>query len=507
MSTTTSAMASTLALDMALDVALDVASDVPLDAVSDVALDVASAMASTTDESAMDTATDMSAAAVGIPGPTDDVVLFYDGVDPDNMESAVAIAKIVVHRGGKMHFVVTGRPLDTRRAPGIMKDGKFVFTLDGKFCQVEPKEIGKYVVQSPSEVYNPEEAQLLLGLYAVHVRRIMKKFGLAEGTHYEIYDGGVAKLAGISHIVHVLEWMRDFGGTSYAGKDLETFDFAAHFSTTNGKIITSREYNEFKEGWCDLSEELRPVIFNNIATAPPDNLRKLRHLNDLWETLRKNPGKIEFYGAGPATAIAETPPDIAHRVSVFHAMSGTFGGEENLLGVCFNDGVDPSALKQISSDSIFFPGAKTFLTTSDAAKCKSGAFTLTVEEFRMIGKPVEMQDLHDLRSLWVEVSGGRITPMFDLIPLLPPSLFIPSGSIVEVDFVFAEDEHLNSFPFKRGCIYVKPNGPPLENAEQMVFGKKYALMAEIDGRMKKIFSDFINSAFNLPVPQFHKHRS
>jgi hypothetical protein len=426
-----------------------------------------------------------------------DIVIFADGTDADNAESVVLKAGLISRKGCKLHIVITGRPFNSLWAAAIMVEGQLQFELDGEVVRVHPRDIGKYLVQSASDVYNPEEAQLLLGLYAAHLRLILIKFGLVEGTHFEIYDGGIAKYAGVSHIVYYPDQMRNFGGIPFGDPDFnfEGVDFATHFSANNGKIATFSEITDFKNRWFELSKELRPHIFRKIATAPPDHLRQLRPLSDLWTTLRENPeGEIEFYGAGPATAIAETPSDIASRVSLFQAMSGTDNGSKNLLGGCYNDLVDYDAYKAISSSS-FFPNAMILYVPTDTVKCDCGAFTLTLDEFKKVGDPAVMQDLYDIRSGWVLSNRGNDTPMFDSAAVLPVSAYFNHASITEVNIRFGDNLYQKSGPFGNKGVFLDRVGKPLTDVSQMRRGRKYAVTSSVDASMKPYFIRLLNFGF------------
>jgi hypothetical protein len=445
-----------------------------------------------------------------------------DNVDPDNAEMIVVAAVKSRRKGCVLHIFLIGRPINSLLAAAVMVDDKpLELEVDGKLVMVDkylelevngelvrilPNKLGGYLMQTASDVYNLEEGELLLGLSAMHVRFMMNELKFVEGIDYEIYNGGVAPDGGISAIIHHTEYVTHYGGVEFGapGFKINEFDFESHFAATCGQIATYSEITSFKKCWHQLPLELRPSTFRKIATAPPEAYRRMRPVDDFYELCRQNPeAKIDCFVGGPLTALAKTPQDIADRVSKVVAMSGSWNGSKNLLGVCFNNAVDmPSTIVCLTG---LFRFATILLVPTEPIKNEFNTFTFTSNEFKEIGDPKVMHYLIIMRDVWTELQRGIPQPVFDVTTLLPVETFLKHASIIEVNVEFGKNIHKIGSYFEDKGMTLHSVGEPITDKSEMEPGKVYAVMDNVKPSMKLAFTDYLMAICSELGPPITHH--
>jgi inosine-uridine nucleoside N-ribohydrolase len=377
-----------------------------------------------------------------------------DRPDPDNF--AALLVRLGQRRSKRhnktnpLHVVLVGRRFSSKLSPavlnaetGLMEIEVWEKEKEAKIVSVEPKEIGKYVKQAAweAECWDEDEEELLMGLYAAHVRACLHDF--VEGDEYLLYHGGVARLAGLSSAVHSLdfEFLRD--------PKCESFD-----------LTPAADLASFNQTWRSMTEEERADHFLARACAPSEEQTKLLHLTAFTRFCMARPNvPIKLTVASPLTAVATTfknKPALAERVAYVAAMSGAWDGSQNLLGTCFNNAVDYEASKTCFGGDLFpnlFPNARILLVPTET--CKMGPFALSAETIRSLTtqQNATQTQTHTQKAMadgveqWTGLKRGVPQALFDVVTLFPLTTFVAHAAIVPVKVTFGKNK------YAEGTIY------------------------------------------------------
>ena len=315
------------------------------------------------------------------------VVLFIDAPDPDNPAAAVALWKHVLEKkrcGGHLHLVLTGRPVNLRTGKSRRQGG------------VVLKEA---LVRQEWETSVPEHAVRVLEDSAARISNYLKRSGVPSSS-FTVYDGGVAREAPLSDVVHDWDFIFD-------RKDIVT-----EREADRGELLEPSEYHTLVARYSELNEDEREHTFlsllRNYDLTPLDSLRA--RLGKPWS------GKITIFLGGPATALVKLfkgRQDLCSKVALFYAMFGSLSpGRETLLANQFNAACDLPAAREVFVDGLF-PHVTARLVTTETAK--QPMFVLSAQEMEKRGVA---EHVVKLQRLWESTHGGRAQPMFDVLPVM-----------------------------------------------------------------------------------------
>ena len=314
---------------------------------------------------------------------TKTTILFIDAPDPDNPASAMAVWRYVLGKKGRIHVVLTGRPINLRT-------GK-------RFSESIP--LKKQIARQKWESSVPEHAVRVLEDSAARLANYLEKCGVPSNA-VTIYDGGVASQAPLSDVAHDWDFLFD-------RKDLVTGR-----DGDKGEVLDPAEYEQLVAKYCGLTEGEREQAFLSILRCyhltPLDRLRA--DIGRPWV------GKVTVFLGGPATALVklfEGQSDLSNKVTSFYAMFGSLSpGKATLLANQFNAACDLQASRKVFVDHMFRQATAQLVTTETA---KLPIFVLSAQEMEergVNGHTVKLQ------RLWESTHRNRPQPMFDVLPVM-----------------------------------------------------------------------------------------
>lgn len=150
--------------------------------------------------------------------------------------------------------------------------------------------------------------------------------------------------------------------------------------------------------------------------------------------------EIKFFIGSPLTPMVYIlqSDKIKKNTTYIAAMSGAWNGEQNLLGMNFNNAVDYDA-------SVFFfnllqkkelPNAVCILSTTET--CKNGPFTLTPDRIRNLNFKNERSRELTASNIeqWANFKMGKTQPLYDVTILLSQEELKKNVSLIEVEVIF-----------------------------------------------------------------------
>lgn len=366
-----------------------------------------------------------------------------DITDVDNLAAAIKACIDARKQGFTVHIFIIGRQVSSTSSPTFMEKGSF--PLDdghGNVTYTPPKELVKYIKQTADDVFNQEEAEMLIKLYAFQMRTALTNAGFKEDVDFKLYHGGIARYAGLSGHIHCLDFAKNLGGLETTLGVLPD-NFKELCALTQGKLSTPEEMNSFKYWWRSLSPEQRTSAFISITTAPPETLCELNSPQEFYDMCDEDPSKgIRIYCGGPMTSIAKIPRHIAKRVVEIIAMGGAWHGRLNLLGTCFNNAVDMEATQHVLSSGDYSDTVIILVTTET---CKSGAFVIDVPELEMMRNDEYTHGLIASHEVWKSLQRGEVMPWFDWVIFIEKHILSELFGIFPVNVKFAKNPDSSAF--------------------------------------------------------------
>ena len=353
-----------------------------------------------------------------------------DRPDPDNF--AALLLKLLLRRrktGAPLHVVLVGRRFSSQFSHAVFDPVSKTFAME--ILDDAPRiecaaNLSGFVMQAPWEetLWNREEEELLIGLYAAQLRAFLNQAGV-EPWEYELYHGGFPALAGLSSHLHAydFEFLKDADCSSYA-------------------LNSGKELATFAEEWRRMAPGERAHHFRTRALAPPEEMRRLLPLSAFSEACSMQPAEIVLYVASPMTAVAATfcgDPGLAARVVRVQAMGGAWDGSKNLLGTCFNNAVDMGAT--IAALGAFPRGVILLVPTET---CKMGPFTLSAQEIEAMPADPDLIQARDVLAAsiqqWTELKRAP-QPLFDAVILFSMKELIEHAAVVPARVTFGKNIH------------------------------------------------------------------
>jgi hypothetical protein len=259
-----------------------------------------------------------------------------DRPDPDNFTAVLlrifqrrqlgVSGTRVISASQPLHVVLIGRKFSSKLSHMVFSPTEKAFAMEvyddpaapstARIELVPPPKLGGYIKQALWEegCWDAEEEELLLHLNAAHLRSFLGAAGVMP-WEYVLYDGGFAKLAGLSCHVHA-------------------YDFAFFKDPTCASfgVISGAEHTAFCAEWRSLSVADRAARFRARALAPPSEARALLPLEAFHAACREAPAlPVTVYLGSPLTALAATvrdAPDVTERVVFISAMSTAWDGSQ-----------------------------------------------------------------------------------------------------------------------------------------------------------------------------------
>ena len=363
--------------------------------------------------------------------------LDIDWADVDNRNAALTL--ILNNPNKIIHLVLIGRrfspilthcvkdPLSPNLILEIWDESNDDGTPRCRYVSIHPKDLEPFIKQLDCEekMWSFVDEILLQQINAAHLRAFLNQAGVDE-SRYRIYDGGLAKIAGLSHNVHSYEWMFKENNE----------DWSSYVP------ITAQKHTEFCAYYRGLSPDERIAYFRAYGTAIPPNMRQMLPLTEFTTfcNLPENSDKfIEIKVGGPATAVIETfksDPLLAARVLLIIMMSGAWEGDLNLLKMCFNNAVDfPATIALINMfESGYFSNGNLIMITTET--CKIGPFSPTYEKIMAIPVSTEhecaREAIASITKLWADLKRGAYQPQFDMLTLLDPEFMMTNMKLFEI---------------------------------------------------------------------------
>jgi hypothetical protein len=383
----------------------------------------------------------------------------------------------------KLHVVLNGRRFSSKFSPMIQNPVTKLFELEilddpaaPQIVSIEGRDLGKYIKQADweSRLWNPVEEQLLLGLSAAQLRAFLAHAGVYQ-HEFDIYDGAVAAISGLSSHVHALD-----------------FKFLKDPTCVTFEPTPASELSAFNEQWRAMSQDARSDMFTMLATAPSAEMRSMSRFFEFERGCDLDPtASIVAYIGGPLTAMSisfSTRPDLARRVSFVCAMSGAWEGTKNLLGTCFNNAVDIEASKQVFSvdqegRSTLFPNARILLIPTET--CKQPAFTVTSEQLTDIA-------IRGIHKQWTDIKRAP-QPLFDVLTVIPLMNIVANMMVVPVTVVFGKNQHaMGTFLEDLGMALQKNDNDAHVVADSPFLPGIYATLPEISEDCATMFLQLLD---------------
>lgn len=316
----------------------------------------------------------------------DMAVLVIDAPDTDNPAAAVALYKHVLLQQSvssrRLHIVLTGRPVDLRTAK-------------------EPIDKDQNITRKDWERDDPDHAHKLLQDSAARIHNYLLKSNIPP-SDIAIYDGGVAPSGPLSDVMHDWDFLFD-------RRDLVEGSY--HAPKGQGEVLSLSEYDTLVTRLSQLSpEEREREILSFLRPFPllPLDRLKSRLESSSYES-------VTLFLGGPATALVRlfSSSSLRNKVVDVYGMFGSLKpGVATLLPNQFNVACDVGAASRVFVDNMF-PRADKYLVATETAK--NEVFKVSAEDLLEAGAPPYFVDL---QRLWEGTHGGRVQPLFDVLPVM-----------------------------------------------------------------------------------------
>jgi hypothetical protein len=190
----------------------------------------------------------------------------------------------------------------------------------------------------------------------------------------------------------------------------------------------------------------RRALFERFHSASPKAMKAMRPLKDFGSRCRTTGDRTPlalFLGAplNSACNTFEGDRDLASRVVYAAAMSGSWDGSQNLLGLCFNNAVANSASRALFAPG-FFPNGRILLVPTET--CKGLPFSVDadtiksmVTDLNSIGAKFATVLSDDVRQ-WTDLKRA-LQPLFDIVTALPLTDLVEHAAVVETKVSFGKN--------------------------------------------------------------------
>ena len=338
-------------------------------------------------------------------------LVFIDMPDPDNFVCALATYKLLISKfpdpkDRVLHCVISGRPTNLEQKSLTPKE------LGSRLRA--GANIGDLLKRSPTEVDNAEHSCRVLEDGAVSLAKFLEKHGIKKGE-YQIYNGGIAPNAPVSHRMHAREFLFDRG-------DL------VDPKRPDGTIITSQEYYKLVQHFDDIEDPKgrAKAALNILRRAKEKHL--FRPLCDLMPNIVGR--QLKLILGGPATGIMKLIKDAQYGTTFLnqiHSLHGMYGawdnakpGSFNLFPNQFNIAADIEAAQDLLiRQKLDFP--MYFVPTET---CKDKRLSVTPDKLREVLKDIDGANkdvIVNMYQLWFDIQGRRPFFIFDMAPVLSAS--------------------------------------------------------------------------------------
>ena len=337
-------------------------------------------------------------------------LVFIDMPDPDNFVCALATYKLLISKlpdpkDRVLHCIISGRPTNLEQKSLTPKELRARLKAGAN--------IGDLLKRSPTEVDNAEHSCRVLEDGAVSLARFLEQHGVKKGM-YQIYNGGIAPNAPVSHRMHAREFLFDRGDLIDPKRP-------------EGSIITSQEYYKLVQHFDDIEDPKgrAKAVLNILRRAKEKHL--FRPLTDLMPNIVGKP--VTLILGGPATGVMKLIKDATYGTTFLrqiHSLHGMFGawdnakpGSFNLFPNQFNIAADIEAAQDLLiRQKLDFP---MFLVPTET--CKDKRLSVTPEKLRDVFKDVKMDSdmIVNMYQLWFDIQGRRPFFIFDMAPVLSAS--------------------------------------------------------------------------------------
>lgn len=361
------------------------------------------------------------------PGLTE--VVFIDSPDPDNFMMAAMAVKLRKCR----HVVLSGRPANL---------GVESRTFSPKTCR-----------RTLDEVDEPSHTEALQKDFAARLVYFFKEMGCAELP--DVYDGGCAPHAPVTHAEHVHDFL--FHRTDLAG------------AKRDRKFLTFDDYKMLKAELDAAGPERAPKALELLASSPYPK-PPILPLSKLVDFLDRSEDTLRFLIGSPLTAARELlkriAPQTRGRLQSVHAQAAAWNVKaSNLFPNQFNVACDRAA-----ADALLTGPA---VADDERLTCPVYLVTTEVCKHALALEPETLQAAlgggaaGELYELWHAVTGcPPKLVVFDVGPMLT-SWRDDVVPMVPIECEFDADDVLQLSVVEASNILAAPPLPPDKNAAEL----------------------------------------
>jgi hypothetical protein len=336
------------------------------------------------------------------------IMVFLDVVDFDNWEALFLLLKQHDEVHDEVHIVVTSRAFDAELAPAKVdfRTKKVVVDRGGvKQPEVDTATFFKDVKAKADQPVNHADSLKLVEMHLEFMDNHLKKAGF---TKYKLFNGGYAPEPGLTSDIHKL---------CHLFPNAEGTDFC-----------TAAEYKAREAEWFEWTPAQRRTMFDSIAVT-----KEFPNVDGMVAKLRESDGPIAAWFLGPMTAAAQVffHQDLRDRFEEAYVMGSCWDatGKSNLLGVCFNYGVDMAAALFVLAALSANPNCRTLFVPTETTK---NAVVPTFCREAYLGEKVQSTMLREGRTFWNDIKGGP-QPPYDAAACVPSEKFVEMGVVAKVE--------------------------------------------------------------------------
>ena len=332
-------------------------------------------------------------------------VCFLDVVDFDNWEALFIL--LMLYR--KVYIVLTSRAVNAELAPAMVNFQTKKVTVDRggvKQPEMDTATFFNDVKAKADQSVNQADSLKLVQIHLEFMDNYLRSKGF---TNYKLFNGGYAEKPGLTSDLHKLCHLFP----NEAGND----------------FCTAEEYKEREAAWFKMTLLQRRTAFDAIPVT-----KDFPTVAVLVEELRETgPVPIAAWFLGPMTAAAQvfSHKDLLDRVGEAYVMGACWDatGKSNLLGVCFNYGVDLQAAVFVLQKLLENENCRTLFVPTETTK---NAVVPSFCEDDYLGTGLQSEALRHGRNTWNKIKGGN-QPPYDAAACVPSENYVERGLVCAVE--------------------------------------------------------------------------
>jgi hypothetical protein len=320
--------------------------------------------------------------------------VFFDAVDFDNWEAVCILLK----RHPTLRIVVTSRAFDPELAPARIDFQTKEVTLDrgGEKVKTDTASFFKDVRAKEAQPVNREASLKLVRIHLEFMDKYLQAHGYAD---YKLFNGGYAENPGLTSDIHKL----------------------CHLFPNGTDFCTAAEYKAREAAWFDMTPQQRRATFDAVPVT-----QEYPTVAELVAELRP----IAAWFLGPMTAAQN--PDLLARVEEAYVMGSCWDatGKSNLMGVCFNYGVDMAAATFVLAALKANPNCRTLFVPTETTK--NAVVSSFCNDPYLSSSGVQATGLRDGRTFWNAIKGGP-QPPYDAAACVESEKYVAISAVCAVD--------------------------------------------------------------------------